>query len=211
MGLSVITEEQFEAEVLRSELPVLVDFFAEWCQPCKQMTPILETLARELEGKAKLVKVDIDQSQRLAGMLRIQSVPTYMVFHQGRPVAAERGVLPKAKLQEVLEPFLPRAQGAIKVAELAELLKQNALVPIDIRDENSYRRAHIPKAVNLPLETIETRLAEMHMHGTPILYCRSGDKSKELAEKLAGDQIPVAFLEGGFLAWEIDMHPIERS
>ena len=211
MGLSVISEQQFETEVLRSELPVLVDFFAEWCQPCKQMTPRLEALALELEGKAKIVKVDIDQSQRLAGMLRIQSVPTYIVFHQGRPVGAERGVVTQARLREMLDPFLPRAQGAIKAAELAELLKQKAVAPVDTRDANSFGRAHIPGATNMPLETIETRLAELHMLGTPVLYCRSGNKSRELAEKLAQDQIGVAFLEGGFLAWETDMLPIERD
>ncbi|MFO0763134.1 MAG: rhodanese-like domain-containing protein, partial [Byssovorax sp.] len=85
------------------------------------------------------------------------------------------------------------------------------VVAVDTRDARSYERARIPGAANLPLEEIEGRLAELHMlPGEPILYCRSGDKSKELAEKLAAEGMPVGFLEGGFLAWEAEALPIER-
>src|SRR5262244_3733751 len=84
----VVSEQDFEREVLRSELPVLVDFTADWCAPCKQVAPEVEALARELEGKAKVVKVDIDRSKRIAASLRIQAVPTFVVFARGRPVAA---------------------------------------------------------------------------------------------------------------------------
>lgn len=210
MALPVIAEHEFEERVLRSEAPVLVDFFAEWCAPCKQMNPELETLAAELEGRASVVKVDIDRSQRLASMLRIQSVPTYIVFAQGRPVGAERGVVPRARLRELIDPFLPRAEGAIRTEELAELLKQRAVVPVDTRDAFSYGRARIPGAKHLPLDEIEGRLAELHMMGQPVLYCRAGDRTKELAEKLARDGIGVPFLEGGFLMWEADMLPIEK-
>jgi thioredoxin len=209
---NVVNEEQFEGEVLKSELPVLVDFFADWCQPCKQMDPHIAELERELEGKAKVVKVDIDQSQRLAQMLRVQSVPTYMVFAQGRPVAAERGVVARKRLREVIEPFLPRPEGAIRAPELAPLIQQGQAVAIDTRDAGSFGRAHIPGAKNFPLEEIETRLAELHMvGGTPVLYCRSGDKSKELCDRLATQDVMLPFLEGGFLAWEGEMFPIERD
>jgi thioredoxin 1/putative thioredoxin len=211
MGAKVVAEHEFEAEVLTSELPVLVDFFGDWCQPCKQMEPEIAALEQELEGKAKVVKVDIDQSQRLAQMLKIQSVPTYIVFHQGRPVAAERGVVPRAKLRAMLEPFFPRAAGAVRAPELAQLIQQGQVKAVDTRDANSYGRAHIPGAVNMPLEEIETRLAELHMLGTPVLYCRSGDKAQELSEKLAENEMGVPFLEGGFLTWEAEMLPIERS
>lgn len=207
----VVSEAEFESEVLRSDLPVLVDFFGDWCAPCKQMDPEIAALERDVEGKAKVVKVDIDRSPRLAQMLRIQSVPTYIVFAEGRPVAAEQGVVPRRRLQSLLEPFFPRAEGAIRAEELAQLLEQRRVVAVDTRDAATYQRAHIPGAVNIPLEEIEGRLAELHMHGTPVVYCRAGDKAKELSEKLAGDQIGVPFLEGGFLAWEAEMFPIERG
>ncbi|KYF60136.1 thioredoxin, partial [Sorangium cellulosum] len=203
MAVPEISEQEFEREVLRSELPVLIDFTATWCGPCKTVAPEIEAIARELEGKAKVVKVDIDRSKRIAATLRIQAVPTFMVFHRGRPVAAEQGVLNRKQFREMLEPFLPRAEGAIRAVELAQLVQQGQVVPVDTREANAYGRAHIPGAVHIPLEEIEGRLAELHMlAGAPVLYCRSGDRSKEMATKLAEEGVPVAFLEGGFLSWE---------
>jgi len=210
MALPVVSEQQFEQEVLRSEVPVLVDFYADWCAPCKTVAPEVEALSHELGEKAKVVKVDIEASKRLATMLRIQSVPTFMVFAQGRPVASEQGALKRAQLRAMIEPFLPRVEGAVKPAELAQLLKEAQVVAIDTRDAPSFGRAHIPGAQHMALEEIEGRLAELHMlPGAPILYCRSGNQTQELAKKLAESGVPVGFLEGGFLAWEGEMLPIE--
>lgn len=212
MPLPVIAEQEFEREVLRSELPVLITFYAERRAPCKAIEPDLEALAHELEGKAKIAKVDIERSKRLATTLRIQALPTFMVFAKGRPVAADQGMLQRAQLRELIEPFLPRAEGAVRAAELAQLIKEGQVVAVDTRDARTYGRAHIPGAANLPFDEIETRLAELHMlAGAPILYCRAGDKAKELADKLAAGGMPVGFLEGGFLAWEAEGLPIERD
>src|SRR5262249_25533206 len=163
MALPVIAEQDFEREVLRSELPVLIDFYADWCAPCKTVAPEVEAIARELEGKAKVVKVDIDRSKRIAASLRVQAVPTFMVFHRGRPVAADQGVLRRNQLRELIEPFLPRAEGAIRPMELAQLIQQGQVVAVDTREAAPFQRAHIPGAVHLPLEEIESRLAELHM------------------------------------------------
>lgn len=211
MPVPTISEQEFEREVLRSELPVLIDFTADWCAPCKTVAPEVEAVARELEGKAKVVKIDIDKSKRIATTLRIQAVPTFMVFFKGRPVAADQGVVKRNRLRELVEPFLPRAEGAIRAVELAQFIKQGQVVPVDTRDAASYGRARIPGAVHIPAEEIEGRLAELHMlAGEPILYCRSGDKTKELADKLTEAGVPVGFLEGGLLAWEAEGLPIER-
>jgi thioredoxin 1/putative thioredoxin len=211
MALPVVAEQDFEREVLRSELPVLIDFYADWCAPCKTVQPEVEAIARELEGKAKVVKIDIDRSKRIATMLRIQAVPTFMVFARGRPVAMEQGVLRRAQLRDMLDPFLPRAEGALRAVELAQAIREGQAVAVDTRDAASYNRARIPGAANIPMEEIESRLAELHMlPGAPILYCRSGDKTKEMAEKLAEQGMPVGFLEGGFLAWEAEGLPVER-
>jgi thioredoxin 1/putative thioredoxin len=211
MPVPVISEQEFEQEVLRSELPVLIDFYADWCGPCKTVAPEVESLSRELEGKAKFVKVNIDKSKRLSQMLRVQAVPTFMVFHRGRPVAAEQGAVRKARLREMLDPFLPRAEGAIRAIELFQLLKQGQVAAVDTREAQAYGRAHIPGAVNIPIDEIETRLAELHMlPGEPILYCRAGDKTKELADRLGQSGVPIAFLENGFLGWEAEGLPIER-
>jgi thioredoxin 1/putative thioredoxin len=207
-----VTERDFEQQVLRSELPVLLEFTADWCQPCKAIAPEVEAFAREMEGKAKVVKIDVDKSPVIAQQLRIQSVPTFMVVAEGRIQDAVVGAIRKKKMQELVEPFLPRAAGALKPVEVAQLIAGGALVPIDTRDAGAFTRAHLPHAVNMPLESLESRLAELHMlTGQPVLYCRSGDKTKELAERLADQGVPVAFLEGGLLAWEAEGLPIERS
>jgi thioredoxin len=206
-----VTERDFEREVLRSELPVLLEFTADWCQPCKAIAPEVEAFAREMAGKAKVVKVDIDKSPVIAQQLRIQSVPTFMVVAEGRIQDAVVGAIQRKKMRELVEPFLPRAAGAVKAPELAQLLAGGALVPVDARDAAAFARAHLPGAVNIPFEEIESRLAELHMlAGQPVLYCRSGDKTKELSQKLAEQGMPVAFLEGGILGWEAEGLPIQK-
>jgi thioredoxin 1/putative thioredoxin len=210
-GVPYVTEREFEREVIRSELPVLIEFTAEWCAPCKQIAPEVEAFAREVEGKVKVVKVDIDKAQMLAQQLRVQSVPTFMLFAEQRIADVVVGAVRKKKLHEMVEPFLPRAAGALKPIELAQLLREGAVVPVDTRDAAAYARAHLPRAVSMPLEEIEGRLAELHMlAGQPVVYCRSGDKTKDLAERFAQQGVPVAFLEGGILAWEAEGLPVER-
>ncbi|HEY8087131.1 MAG TPA: thioredoxin domain-containing protein, partial [Polyangiaceae bacterium] len=139
-----VTERDFEAQVLRSELPVLMEFTADWCQPCKQIAPEVEAFAREMEGKARVVKVDVDKSPVIAQQLRVQSVPTFMVVAEGRIQDAVVGAIRKKKMHDLVEPFLPRAAGSLKAPELAQLLAGGAVVPIDARDPAAYGRAHIP-------------------------------------------------------------------
>ncbi len=206
-----VSEQSFERDVLMSELPVLLEFGATWCGPCKAVAPELEELSKELEGKARVVTVDIDQSPNLAREMGVRSVPTFVVFHQGQPVTGKVGALRKAQLRELIEPLLPRAAGALKPLEVAQLLKQGRVSLVDTREAAVFARAHLPGAAHLPLEEIETRLAELHMlPGAPVLYCRAGDKAKELAGTLASAGVPVSFLEGGVLAWEGDGLPVER-
>jgi thioredoxin len=210
-GVPFVTERDFERDVLRSELPVLLEFTAEWCQPCKTIAPEVEAFAREQSGKVKVLKLDIDKSPVIAQKLRIQSVPTFMVIAEGRIRGAVVGAIRKQKMLELVEPFLPRAAGALKPVELAQLLASGAVVPIDTRDASAYGRAHLPGAVHMPLDEITGRLAELHMlAGQPVLYCRGGDKTKDVAEQLAEQGMPVAFLEGGMLGWEAEGLPIQR-
>jgi thioredoxin len=211
MPVPAVTEYDFEREVLRSELPVLVEFGAEWCGPCKVVAPELEALRKELEGKAKIVSVDIDKSPVLARELGIQSVPTFVIFAQGRPAGGRVGALKRAQIREMLDPFLPRDAGALKPEEVAELLRRGQVALIDTREPAVFARAHLPLAVNMPFAEIETRLAELHMlPGAPVVYCRAGDQTKQLAGKLAEQGVPVAFLEGGVLGWEAAGLPLER-
>lgn len=211
MPLQTVTERDFEQQVLMSEVPVLIEFSAEWCGPCKVIAPDLEALSRELEGKAKILKIDIDRSPMLARQMGVQSVPTFVVFNEGRPVGGKVGGLKRAQLRELLDPFLPRAEGALKPEEVAQLLGAKRISLVDTREALVFQRARLPRAINIPFEEIETRLAELHMlPATPVLYCRAGDRTKELCAKLAEQEMPVAFLEGGVLGWEASGFPLER-
>jgi thioredoxin 1/putative thioredoxin len=211
MALQTVTERDFEQQILMSELPVLVEFSAEWCGPCKTIAPELDALARELDGKAKIVKIDIDRSQNIARQMGVQSVPTFVVFHNGRPVGGRVGALKRQQLREMLDPFLPRAEGALKPEEVAQLLRAGRISLVDTREAAVFRRAHIASAINIPAEEIQNRLAELHMlPGAPVLYCRSGDVTKDLVAKLNEEGVQVAFLEGGVLAWEATGLPLDR-
>lgn len=211
MAVPTVNEQSFEREVMLSEVPVLVEFSAEWCAPCKLVAPELDALSRDLGDKAKIVTVDIDRSPNLARQLGVQSVPTFVVFHQGRPANGKVGALKRNQLREMLEPFLPRAEGALKPEEVFQLLKAGRIAIVDTRDAASFGRAHIPGAKNLPAEEIEGRLAELFMLGLPpILYCRSGEKTKELVAKLVEQGVEVGFLEGGVLGWEAAGLAMER-
>ena len=97
-----VTEATFEREVLQSETPVLVDFWAEWCGPCHAVSPVLEKIAEERKDELKLVKVNIDENQDLAMRYGIQSIPNTMLFEGGAPKASAVGAMPKGMLERQL-------------------------------------------------------------------------------------------------------------
>jgi thioredoxin 1 len=101
MATAVKTTD-FEQEVLQSETPVLVDFWAEWCGPCHAVSPILDKIADERQGELKLVKVNIDEEQELAMRYGIQSIPMMILFKDGQPAAAAIGAQPKGSLEKAL-------------------------------------------------------------------------------------------------------------
>ncbi len=101
-----VTDEDFQAEVLEAEGPVLVEFWAVWCGPCRQMAPVVEDLAAEYADKIKFVKVNVDEVTESVGTYGIMSVPTIMLFKDGNPMETLVGVQPKPRLQEVLDNYL---------------------------------------------------------------------------------------------------------
>ena len=95
-----VSDGTFDAEVVASKTPVIVDFWAEWCGPCKRIAPLLEELLGEYDGRIKVVKVDIDANRELAERFRIQSIPTLLFFRDGQVVDRVVGALPKGQIAE---------------------------------------------------------------------------------------------------------------
>ena len=106
MATTAVTDDTFETEVKNADLPVVVDFWAEWCGPCKQIGPALEELSTELEGKVKIVKVNVDENNKVAAELGIRGIPALFLFKGGQVVTNKTGAAPKAALQGWIESAL---------------------------------------------------------------------------------------------------------
>ena len=104
-----VTEATFEREVGASEVPVLVDFWADWCPPCKVIGPTVDELAIDFAGKARVAKVDVDTSPGLSARFGVASIPTIIVFRGGEEVSRVTGIAPKEKLAEMLESAIESA------------------------------------------------------------------------------------------------------
>jgi len=127
------SERTFMADVIEAsrEVPVLVDFWAPWCGPCKQLTPVLEKVVREAKGAVKLVKINIDENQRIAQQMRIQSIPAVFAFKGGQPVDGFMGALRESDVREFIKRLAGDEMGASPVEELLavadEAMKANDL------------------------------------------------------------------------------------
>ncbi len=98
-----VTDSNFEEEVVKSDIPVLVDFWAEWCMPCKMVSPILKEIAEEMEGKIKVAKLNVDNSPQAAGQYGIRSIPSLLIFKSGSVAEQMIGALPKKAIKEKID------------------------------------------------------------------------------------------------------------
>ena len=98
-----VTDSSFDEEVIQADTPVLVDFWADWCAPCKMIAPIVEELAGEFDGKIKFTKLDVDSNPKSASSYGIRGIPTMLIFNEGEPVDQVVGAVPKSVLKKRLE------------------------------------------------------------------------------------------------------------
>jgi len=213
MTVHAVTDATFEEDVLRSELPVLIDLYADWCEPCKQLSPLVEQLSNELEGRLKVVKIDVDNNPVVAQTFRVQSIPMLVLFKDGQVAGHHMGLLDKAGLHKLVESALPQSAAEVKPEELAQLLSTNRALPVDVRDASAYARYRIPGAVHVESSEVANRAAELSPTDgrLRVLYSRTTDEAQKLAESLRSDGVDVAFLAGGFLHWEADGFEVERG
>ncbi len=102
-NISAVTDASFEADVLKSDVPVLVDFWAEWCGPCKMIAPVLEQIASDTQGKLKIVKLNVDENQQTPAKFGIRGIPTLMLFKNGDIAATKVGALSKSQLTAFID------------------------------------------------------------------------------------------------------------
>lgn len=205
MATVEVTDATFQAEILESEIPVLVDFWATWCEPCKAVAPLLEELSETYAGRIKIAKVDVDKSPGISQQMRIQSIPTLVVFDQGRPVDAVQGALPKEQLEELIQKHIPEVERtSIKVEELVQYIATGHPAQIfDIRDPRHVSRSHLRNARCVQEADLTAETLALPPETLIVLVDRTGETSQPAALALVAT-VPnqVLYLEKGLLEWE---------
>ncbi len=211
-----VTDATIESEILGSELPVLIDFYADWCGPCKTLSPRIETLAQSYVGSLKVCKIDVDANPTAQQMFRIQAMPTLVLMAGGQIVDVARGALSAAELEQFVAKVAEQPTGGtvekFDVQRLKLSLEIDQVAAVDLRDAKDWERARIPGAVNVPAEELPSRLEELKaLPVTAVFYDRNGTTAEAAAQNALEAGVSSGVLEGGILAWEAALHKVEKG
>ncbi|MFT6398003.1 MAG: thioredoxin 1 [Bradymonadia bacterium] len=211
-----VTDATIEAEILGSQLPVLIDFYADWCGPCKTLSPRIETLAQKYAGSLKVCKIDVDANPTAQQMFRIQAMPTLVLMSDGQIVDVARGALTAAELEEFVAKVSQQpTTGTVESFDAQRLklsLEIDQVAAIDLRDAKDWERARIPGSVNVPADQLADRLEELRaLPVTAVFYDRNGTTAAEAAKSALEAGVEAGILEGGILAWEAELLKVEKG
>ena len=200
-----VTDETFDQLVLESDTPVLVDFWAAWCQPCRLIGPIVEELSEEYAGSVVFAKLDIDKNPAIQARYRVSSIPLLVLFRRGQQPQAVQGAVPKQTLVAFLEKAVPGLGGATSIApkQLKERLDRGDPIRIfDLRREQDFGRSHIRRSKVVAPEALAAAVEAVPPEQTIVLVCRTGQVSKDAAKGLKASGKSILVLEKGLLEWE---------
>ena len=210
MALAQVVDADFETKVLANPKPVLVEFWATWCAPCRAVAPVVERVAAQVAGEVDVVKVDVDQAQQTAQRYRITSIPTLAVFVGGKLTAQVQGAVPEPQLLALLDKGIPgRGVPGMAPAQLEAAMGVGSVLVVDVRPAADFGRHTLPGAVNAPLDPQAPEAWTPPQTATPqqtlVLVDKNGSAAEPLGRRLLKAQpgVRVAFLKGGVLEWEV--------
>lgn len=206
-----VTDQTFEEQVLKAAGPVLVDFWAPWCGPCRHVGPVIAEIEEELGGALTVAKVNVDECPMAAGTFRVQSIPAMWLFDKGEALGQVVGAQPKDRLMQFISHHL-KSLGveALSPADVELARDDMGATLVDIRPAVDYDRGHLPGALSICIDPddidaadLPAALADLRDERL-IVYCRGGQHSTALARRLLKEgYASVSVIEDGVFGWEV--------